>query len=483
MKPDDRDAIASNTILQAGDLETLDQFLTKEMARQQIQAFIKGENLDLLINRVIDLAEQQDTQGRLRAAAMLGRIAAVARTRQKQVFGRVHDLRLEPHASIDMLTTSEQKTYASEALGHLEATWVFDFSLDQAALIETADIARRELLSGALARAERVDVWLEALAERSMQTALIESVEPRLRKVRRILTACNEVLVQWKGSVGLRPGHALARCAEDFIPVNIEEPDPELVEGLVDQFFLILARVVELRFSYALDADTYLVIPKLKKRMGRIGWNTYVSNSAAVERVRVNLLEASLVLARQSKTDVEVLSRLQECFSSKQRLAEAISSHFATAKELNPNVQQWWVSGGSVSNPEKESEQRIGNTEDEQIASLLIEVEACQGTIEKLGRAVAPLLEISDPVLASTVRKAVTGFSAIGQISRRLARMRRLEKTQIQGLTIEYNPLEQEMVDGHRTGVRSVRVLREGVKKDFGGAVKTLVKPLVEASK
>ena len=100
--------------------------------------------------------------------------------------------------------------------------------------------------------------------------------------------------------------------------------------------------------------------------------------------------------------------------------------------------------------------------------------------MEKVGRAVVPLLEISEPVLASTVKKAVDGYEAIAQTGRRLARMRKLTKTDLKGEHLEYNPLEHEMLGGHQAGIRRVRVVRDGIMKEFAGKTKTLVKPWVE---
>ena len=111
---------------------------------------------------------------------------------------------------------------------------------------------------------------------------------------------------------------------------------------------------------------------------------------------------------------------------------------------------------------------------------MLIEVEEIKEIMEKLQRAIVPLLDISDPVLASTARKAASGYTDMAQIVRRLARMRKLSKTGIKGERIEYNPVEHEMVEGHKPGIRNVKVVRDGIRKDFDGRKKLLVKPLVK---
>jgi len=58
--------------------------------------------------------------------------------------------------------------------------------------------------------------------------------------------------------------------------------------------------------------------------------------------------------------------------------------------------------------------------------------------------------------------------------------MRKLTKTDLKGERMEYNPMEHEMLGGHKPGVRRVKVVRDGIKKEFAGKIKTLVKPWVE---
>jgi hypothetical protein len=167
-------------------------------------------------------------------------------------------------------------------------------------------------------------------------------------------------------------------------------------------------------------------------------------------------------------------------YTSKPQISSAIKRHFSSAQDLDPAVREWWANGGLVSDSQKNVEHTIGNSEDQQIGSLLVEVESNQDAMEKLLRAVVPFLDISDPVLASTVKRAAQGYIETAQIAKRLARMRKLKATDLKGMRLEYNPLEHEMLGGHRSGVRLVRVVRDGVQKDFAGKIKTLVKPWVE---
>ncbi len=60
--------------------------------------------------------------------------------------------------------------------------------------------------------------------------------------------------------------------------------------------------------------------------------------------------------------------------------------------------------------------------------------------------------------------------------------MRKLGRMDLKNSILEYNPLQHEMVGGHKLGIRKVKVVRDGIQKDFGGKIKVLVKPRVVPS-
>ncbi|QGA38993.1 hypothetical protein GAS19_16035 [Burkholderia glumae] len=91
------------TVLTTTDLRQVQEILTAEMAQQKIQALIKGTNLDRVCNRIYELAERGDQETRLTAAAVLGRLAAVARGREAQVFARLPEMLAFEPPSLDAL--------------------------------------------------------------------------------------------------------------------------------------------------------------------------------------------------------------------------------------------------------------------------------------------------------------------------------------------------------------------------------------------
>lgn len=464
-------------LLSKNSLTSLNDSLTDAMSKQRHMALIKGDRLNTLTNRIVDMTIKQNDQSPLVALAILGRLSAVARGREEQVLNCVQLLIEKEPPSIETLSDGDEKYYAAISIKHANKAWVKKYCIREALTTETAEKARKELLDTVLIKCSNASVFFEEI---SNEYEVLQKVDTGFTKIRRILTSIKESLILWRGQPGKDVGINLSVLYKRIVKGDFENVKDSVIFELEDQAILILLRIIELRFSYALNSTTYSIIEQGKRKFGSVLWNQYLNESVVIPDLRTCLLEATLVLARQSKTDKSIIDILLNLYSSREQLSLAISKHFNDAKDLEPMIREWWLKGGITSTSHREAQHTFGNTEDEQIGSLLIEVESSKEAMEKLRRAVVPLLQISDPILAATVDKAAISYSEISQISRRLARMRKLSKTDNKGEVMEYNPLEHELIGGHRDGVRKVKVVREAIQKDFGGKVKTLVKSRVE---
>lgn len=469
--------VSINDVLAAPNLEELNDLLTKSMAQRDIQALIKEESLETISQKVIQL--NLDVGEDLLSAAILGRLAAVARGREKLIYGRANEIFTKQPPSVESLSDGDTKSYAAVFLSYVKNSWILEYSYREAINIDTADNARNFLLSANLERVGNVSLFLNDIAQHVQGISKVNNHEVRARKIRRIAGTIQTVVERWQGDIGTEVGSNLSLCLSRFFPEKPSDIEDTITQETIDSFLFVLCRIIQLRFSKALEHSTYEVLSNGRKCLGFGLWGRFLSNSRIINQVRVALLESVLVIARQNRTDQQIIAALIVCYSSKSQAANAIKRHFQNAKDLDPEIAEWWKSAGNVSEI-KSVEHKVGNNEDSQIGALLIEVESNREAMDKVGRAVVPLLEISEPILASTVKKAVDGYINISQVVGRLARMRKLSKTDLKGERLEFNPLEHEMLGGNRPGIRLVRVVRDGIKKEFSGKIKTLVKPWVE---
>lgn len=471
-----------NFIREADDLRAVNSLLTRLMAQQKIQALIKDRNLSMVCDAIVDLAlmsRNDDKENCLIAAAMLGRLSAVARIREEIVFARIDELFIEEPESIEILADGDEKYYAALSLRAVETSWLSKYCHQQAVITDTSEKARRTLLSTALRDAGSLAKFWRQSQETFEVLRTIEGDDTRYKRIRRITSITTEVVRAWEGEVGDDAGPALANWFALLTKTSQKSAEHETLATILDDVLALLLRIIELRFSNALLAPTYAVLEKARTGFGRQTWSTLMRLSHNLEKVRTALKEAALVLARQNTQDKELMSVLCTAYYSRAQVIPAISAHFANSRDLNQETKAWWEQGGNLTESQRKVEHKLGNSEDQQIGSLLINVEESKTVMEKLERAVVPFLEITDPPLAETVKKAAGSYQEIAMATRQLATMRKLKYMNVKGEVLHYNPLEQDMLGGHQFGVSKVQVERDGIQKEFGGKIKVLVKPRV----
>ena len=469
-------------ILAAQSLPELDGLLTQSMAKLQIQALIKDDGLGKILNRVATLArtENEVEDSRLQVLALLGRLAAVARGREREIHRLITTL--SPDECLPGLESldGEGKAYAVQSLLQLDTPWLNAYALRESVSLDTAEKARRLLFELLLKRIGSIAGAWSAHAETLQILTEIASPESRLRRARRISAGWLEVLRSGTFELGELPGKALADWVAALLEGDKKDVDEGLLFNIVDDALDLLLRLIELRFSHALLTETYQVLDRARTLLGRTRWGSFLGRSRSREAVNLCLREAALVLARQGKTDKAMMDLMQSMYQTKVQLMRDLVRHFGDALELDPEVRQWWVNAGVVTASSRVVVHKVGNSEDQVIGELLIEVVNTQPFIEALKDSVAPLLEISDPIAAEKVAGAAAGYADIARNALWLARMRRLSKTSLKGQVVEFNPLQHELLSDTRQGLRMVKVVRDGIQKDFAGSIKTLVKPRVE---
>lgn len=464
----------------ANKLVDLNDLLTRAMAERIIQSLLKDDDLQVIIDDIRQRAIKEDQQ--LLAVAILARLAAVSRARAQNILESANNLLRKEPPSLNTLpdTDGKQKHYAAQVVGLSNEPWAINYRYKEALGIDTADNARRELLTANLSKIGNLSSWVQGVIQHASEINVITNAETRLKRTRRVFAVMSDIASTWRGSTGTDLGSYLSESVKTFCHGRLDELDQETLFTLLDHLLDLLVRSIELRFSTALDSETYMMIEQGKRTLGPGLWAKFISESETIHEVRIALLETALVLARQNRMDQKISSAFVATFASRAQSIAAIKRHFEDTPDLDPDIAAWWKSAGEAKENNRLVEHQMGNNEDAQIGGLLIEVESNHEAMKKLGEDVVVYLSIAEPVLAATVKRAVDNYESIAQTARRLARMRKLSKTNLKGQRVEFNPLEHEMLGDKRAGVREVKVIRDGIKKEYAGRIKTLVKPWVE---
>jgi len=167
-----------------------------------------------------------------------------------------------------------------------------------------------------------------------------------LKRVRKIFAQLQSVVSVHQGELGKHSGEALAGLAKAFLGFRLHEADETVLHDVLDSLFSILTRMIELRFSVAMEAETYAVIDVAKRLVGALEWGRFLSKSSMIQKVRLALLESALVLARQNKTDSKILSVMLAAYTSKPQISAAVKRHFVHATGFGSGrkrvVVKWW---------------------------------------------------------------------------------------------------------------------------------------------
>lgn len=468
-------------------LRELDAYLTEVMAKQQIQTILKDSDLlDSVLAAVERLSDGTEGTESLTALAVLGRLFAVARGKDEE--RRIQTLALslakqEP-PSFELLADSEEKTYAAQVLNWVEEEWVVEYAAKEAVKIDVGEPARRKLLEVVIKGKGSIASGLQMCVSVCSTLDSISNPESRAKRAKRISAALVDILQAQRTQPGNLPGAALSKLASTLLPTAKQSVADDIAFGIADDLLAILIRIIELRFSLALEAATYDVLATCRRSLGRDVWVKFLRHSVQAEQVSVSLHEAALVRARQGRTDTDLVNALLVVHGDRATLTRRLGQHFPATLELDPGIKSWWVSGGiRATNTDEEIAQPLSVTEDQRIGEALIVVEAIDPSIRYVASTVAPELEFSNPQAAAALTRVASSFKTLAQNFRQLARMRRLKLTELEGECIEYNPVQHEMLGGHLDGIRQVKVVRNGIEKQYTNRLAILVKPWVEPVK
>lgn len=467
----------------ADSIKQINELMTSLISAHKEQALVKGDNLEKVRDSILGLieAEESDDDKVIFAIAEIGRLAAISRGRDDVALDGLSDVLNESPIDVDNLSNDREKVHAAQAIVKLDVDWLQDYCVFSVSYIHSAESARRVIVSSIVERAGNLsDAWQVGLGSFAQLKQWNDEPETWAKACKKICSAWLECIHGWRGEVGQDPGAALALFLEEALKTSKIAKDDEATFDIIDGVLGQLLRIIELRFSHALEAQTYEPLVIARRVLGKSKWEDFSSHSKSLDSIKSCLREMALVLARQNRTDKSVMELLVTTYLSTAQLEPAMRLHFEGADDLDPDVKNWWIKAGKGKERSRTVEHRVGNSEDQNIGTLLLEIEYSKSAMEKLERAVVPYLEIIEPPLSATVRKAAASYKDLARITRQLARMRRLSHTNLLNEVIEYNKLEHEMLGGHKMGVRKVRVLRDGITKDFGGKIKTLVKPRVE---
>lgn len=451
--------------------------LVKSLGSAEIHEVIGKSRIGELAAHISKIGGNGTPLDRMRAAAAAARLLEVLGSPGELLAETASALLQRSPPALSELRDGDEKYYFAIALGSLRANRLLKYSTEAAVSEENAENARKKLLEISLRESGQLATWIYSVRSALLETALPVG-EQRLKRMRRVAVAMEDVCARWDGTVG-EIGPALEALSRSIFERCRFQELNELSIALFDHLIEVLRRAIQTHISTALLSKTYALLPALKGVCSDLAWTGYTTESPAVQKCRTLLLEAMVILARQGKTDRDVVRLLEVTLPVRSLLEQRVVTSFGDARDVAPEVQQWWKKLGRVA-AARSNEQDVEPSVDQAIGMLAIRLEDMVDAAGKLSTDVAPLLHVTDPVLAPVVASIARDHAESLRLARQLCRMRKIEAMGLTGMKMEFNPGVHEFLPGTTDGHRIVRVLRDGVLKDYGGQKKAILKALVE---
>jgi hypothetical protein len=265
------------------------------------------------------------------------------------------------------------------------------------------------------------------------------------------------------------------------------EVERDVIEHVAARTLRLTHTLVRIRFSLAADDRAYEPVVHVREWFQPHQWARFLEQCADARPVVRDLREAILLLARQGRTDQQLLKRL-ELVSGSEVAAQRILAQLVGEPGVPPEVQAWLIGTVPTHSPvgersallmaDREASENLALGE---LLRLCAQVSSAAIHVE---RSVLPELEILAPDAATPIRSLSARAADLSATVLSFANQRRLKLRGQPGEVVEFSPVEHEMMGGPTPGVRWVRLVQPAIEQRLeGGATRLVLRALVEPSR
>jgi hypothetical protein len=464
--------------------------LKRLAAERAVSAALRDSRLDQVLEASTKAAIVGANEERLLAISILMRLQAHVRSARDQArfAGYLTKAVAEPPPRINILTDPDDRTYVVRAMEFAHGDWVTAFLAEFIIEEEAAETARAEAVRVLVKALPSVDPLLQALAGHleAWKPETQRPTESLARRVVRILQALEDHLADgteatWEAC------RALARMVRPRSKTSPNEVERDVIEQVAARTLRLTHTLVRIRFSLAADDRAYEPVVHVREWFQPHQWARFLEQCADARPVVRDLREAILLLARQGRTDQQLMKRL-ELVSGSEAAAQRILAQLAGEPGVPPEVQAWLIGTVATHSPggersallmaDREASENLTLGE---LLRLCGQVSSASAHVE---RSVLPELDILAPDAAPPIRSLSARAADLSATVLSFASQRRLKLRGQPGEVVEFSPVEHEMMGGPAPGVRWVRLVQPAVEQRLeGGATRLVLRALVEPSR
>lgn len=420
---------------------------------------------------------------RLTAIATLERSAAVSKPLRPVVDELLRRAVVEPLENLHALKDADDRLYAARswrAVGNGE--WYLDLLATAAVREEMGEAIRKECVEGVVELSTDVTSALDRL-----RAALVEMKFPTKkpgdslgRRLKRLLHVVADTLAKSHRPVGQQVGRALALFVERPVRVHGRPESVAVRNGIVERVAALVHEIVRSGFSLAAEHRTYEALAVAQEWFKPHEWRDFCASSVWMERVKDDVREALLLLARLEQTDDD-LRRALETVCGSSGAADAVCRKLATeSPDISQDMRDWLVKAPRRIQSANAVESQTRSI-DAVLAEVLLDMEGLSRTSEVVKADVLPEVSTILPRSEGPVRR-LTGRADAMVNTLKLAMDRRSLRVRKQevGQEMEFSPREHRLDAGKRPA-RRVRLIRPAVERQSeDGVPHVVLKAVVE---
>ena len=462
--------------------------------RDALIALVKNKQLHQVANDEsfrqglsnLALTVQQGTSGvqRLLAVATLERVAAVVKSLRPDVNELLDRFITRPLPSLHELADVDDRFYAARSWRAVRGEWYREHLAQAAVCEESGENVRRECLEGLVELAADISVVI-GLLRAAFLTVAFDTKKPgdsRGRRLKRILGLVETVLSASDTPAGQNPGRELSQLVERSFPrTGLPETDKVRID-VAEQVAALIHQIVRAGFSHATDAKTYEALAVVSEWFDSDQWRDLCESSGAISRVRKDVTESLLLLARQPAPDERVRQALVTACGSA-AVAQEICRRVATQVQgIPPDVRDWLAGARRRRRSVAASESRERSI-NEVLAELLLEMRSLSRASSVVQTDVLPDVKTVLPQSVSALSRLTGMADAVVNKMDLAVAWRSLRTCGEVGSEVDFSPVEHRFVSGGMH-TRRVRIVRPGVEQvSEDGVPHVVLKAFVEPAR
>ncbi|MCW7553935.1 hypothetical protein NX722_15150 [Endozoicomonas gorgoniicola] len=464
-----------------------------EMIRSRvISSSLDRSKLEEIIYILVDDCRRSASdRGALISLASLAKVCSVARIVENFTARLVKRTTISLPGSFEGVQELEQRTYAAKALRWLMPEEAVRFAANAAIIEESSEVVRDELVKSLFIQSNSQHDALSEMLRATTAFVYTLRKQPNkatektiANKFRKVFSSLGKAIHNVAIPSGDSPGKILAALFEKpfaHFPRSSATADRY---DLTDECLAVITCLVKSHFSLAMDASSFHGAIKVNHWYANQSWKAFSAQSKNIQLFSCTLLDVLLTLAKLGHSDDQIMRAFVAISggreSAKKKLLVLSNEHSSISAEVKDWLEHAGVVKSSTQKISQPSKSEEMNT-DQLVADLLISGGFLTPRLKSFAEMALPTVEMFDPGAAGQIGSLITANKELLSLLQKLIRQRKMKtKGQLNEL-LEYLPAEHELIEGHRPGVRKVRLVRPAVEKHDSKNTQLIRKALVRA--